>query len=429
MKLNLKKASYLLFIISLLAGIIFLVINLFDVQANKIKYKDKISNKAFRIFISLPDTIKSSLLIISGKRSFNNLFNDYNIKFLPDTENLKLNLKKISTSFNKSESKTFFIDIIEDNLILVTKSGEFYLENLTEVAQNKVKKIKKKIVVKNLITENRPVIINDILVINNKVFILNAVKDKECNKLKIHVANFDEILDFSLFKEFDECVGFGLVGGGMQEFYLNNNKGILVSTASSNNNLLTSEAQNDESILGKILFVNSSNKDVAVISKGHRNPQGLAVQEDIILSTEHGPKGGDEINKIVFGSNYGWPISSYGKPYANEKNINFKQNHEKNGFKEPLYVFLSAVGISELIFLPNTFHEQWQDNTIVSSLNGRSLFRIKFKSNKYENIIFKEKIFIGERIRDLKYFDKFKMIILALEDTGIVGILTLNKMD
>ena len=43
----------------------------------------------------------------------------------------------------------------------------------------------------------------------------------------------------------------------MQEFYLNNNKGILVSTASSNNNILTSEAQNDESILGKILFVNS----------------------------------------------------------------------------------------------------------------------------------------------------------------------------
>ena len=60
------------------------------------------------------------------------------------------------------------------------------------------------------------------------------------NKLKIHVADFDEILDFSLFKEFDECVGFGLVGGGMQEFYVNNNKGILVSTASSNNNLLTS---------------------------------------------------------------------------------------------------------------------------------------------------------------------------------------------
>ena len=156
MKLKLKKASYLLFIISLLAGIIFLVINLFDVQAKKIKYKDKINKKEFKIFISLPDTIKSSLLIISGKRSFNNLFNDYNIKFLPDTENLKLNFKKISTSFDKSESNTFFIDIIEDNLILVTKSGEFYLENLTEVAQNKVKKIKKKIVVKNLITTNRP---------------------------------------------------------------------------------------------------------------------------------------------------------------------------------------------------------------------------------------------------------------------------------
>ena len=52
-----------------------------------------------------------------------------------------------------------------------------------------------------------------------------------------------------------------------------------MSTVSSNNNLLTSEAQNDQSILGKILYVNYSNKNITVISKGHRNPQGLAVQE------------------------------------------------------------------------------------------------------------------------------------------------------
>ena len=46
---------------------------------------------------------------------------------------------------------------------------------------------------------------------------------------------------------------------------------------------------------------------------GHRNPQGLLVFDNIVLSTEHGPRGGDEINKIMFGKNYGWPISSYGK--------------------------------------------------------------------------------------------------------------------
>ena len=85
------------------------------------------------------------------------------------------------------------------------------------------------------------------------------------------------------------------------------------------------------------------------------------------------------------------------------------------------------MGISELIFLPNSFHADWKDNVIVSSLNGRSIFRIKFSDKNYDKVIYVEKIFIGERIRDIKYSVNQNLIVLALEDTGVVGILDVKN--
>ena len=84
-------------------------------------------------------------------------------------------------------------------------------------------------------------------------------------------------------------------------------------------------------------------KNYDIISVGHRNPIGV-VQDPYsgtIIATEHGPRGGDEINKIIKGKNYGWPFVSYGEPYAVKKNepYFFKKNHSKQGFREPIYSF------------------------------------------------------------------------------------------
>ena len=144
--------------------------------------------------------------------------------------------------------------------------------------------------------------------------------------------------------------------------------------------------------------------------------------KNIILSTEHGPRGGDELNRIYHNKNYGWPIASYGNSYK-DKNLTYKKSHHKHSFEEPLLVFLPSIGISELIFLPNKFDDKWHDNILVSSLNGRSIYRIKFVSSKFEKVLYNEKIYIGERIRDIKYIDKYNLIILALERTGSLGIL------
>lgn len=146
------------------------------------------------------------------------------------------------------------------------------------------------------------------------------------------------------------------------------------------------------------------------------------------MATEHGPYGGDEINKIEFGGNYGFPIVSVGDQYKFEQllnkrlNYSFQKDHAELGFKEPIFSFLKSIGISELIYVPNEFSKYWKDNFLVSSLNGRSLYRFKFDKN-FTKVEFYEKIYIGERIRDLKYFENKDVVLMALEETGSLGIL------
>ena len=170
------------------------------------------------------------------------------------------------------------------------------------------------------------------------------------------------------------------------------------------------------------MFIDLNTKKHEIISKGHRNAQGLFVKDQIILSTEHGPKGGDEINRILYKKNYGWPIASYGEPYESKK-LKYLKGHKENGFEEPLYVFMPSIGISELIILPNTFDLKWKNNALVTSLNGRSIYRVKFEDEKFDKVLYLEKIYIGERIRDIKYVNKFNLIIVALERTGNIGVL------
>ena len=98
-------------------------------------------------------------------------------------------------------------------------------------------------------------------------------------------------------------------------------------------------------------------------------------------------------------------------------------SHEENNFEEPLFVFLPSIGISEVIILPDNFEQKWKNSALVSSLNGRSIYRVKFQNDKYEKVLYTEKIYIGERIRDIKYIEPINSIILALERTGSVGIL------
>ena len=81
--------------------------------------------------------------------------------------------------------------------------------------------------------------------------------------------------------------------------------------------------------MAKLYLLTFKTKNKKIFSYGHRAPQGLFTEGNLILSTEHGPKGGDEINKIEFNKNYGWPIASYGDYYIKVDDTN-SNTYSKN---------------------------------------------------------------------------------------------------
>ena len=91
----------------------------------------------------------------------------------------------------------------------------------------------------------------------------------------------------------------------------------------------------------------------------------------------------------------------------------FEKNHIKNNFTEPIFSFVPAVGISEIINVPETFSKYWYNNFLITSLNGNSIYRVKFDDG-FNKILILEKIFIGERIRDIKFNKKLNSFVYQL---------------
>ena len=100
----------------------------------------------------------------------------------------------------------------------------------------------------------------------------------------------------------------------------------------------------------------------------------------------------------------------------------FLKDHRSHGYTEPIFVFLKAIGISEIIKLPESFSFFWKDNFLVSSLWGHSIFRVRF-DNDFNKILFYEKIYLGKRIRDIIFLDKYNLVLLALEENGEIAII------
>ena len=367
-----------------------------------------------------------------GKEFCNNLYNDYNVKYLPETQYANFDFKIFNLNNNYNYNK-FYLENFQNNLILTEEFGKI------QYAKNNFSKTKDKFNYNFLnINSNTDSIIKNgrILdtLINDNTLYISYFSDDKCKKMGISFAkiNFQK-LEFNELITFNECKsGDSAMSGGRLQYYDNQNtKGLLLTTSMNDKKGNNVKAQEDNSIYGKILFIDLNNLDYKVFAKGFRNPQGLYVDDDLILTSEHGPRGGDEINNIIMNGNYGWPISSYGEPYGDGfKNRNkdyllenlYKKNHNKYGFIEPVYSFIPSIGASELIKLPNNFHPKWEDNFLLSSLSGHSLFRLMF-SNDFSRVIYSEKIYIGYRTRDLKYDPLNNVILLAMENFGQIGIL------
>ncbi|HXW98020.1 MAG TPA: PQQ-dependent sugar dehydrogenase, partial [Gemmatimonadales bacterium] len=132
---------------------------------------------------------------------------------------------------------------------------------------------------------------------------------------------------------------------------------------------------------------------------GHRNPQGLFIDPNgAVWETEHGPQGGDELNLLEAGLNYGWPHVTYGTDYNKHTWPRNPVQGQHTGYTMPVYVWLPSIGTSNLIRLRGDLFPLWKDDLIVSSLVGGEVFRIRLDGKR---VVFAEPLRIGERVRDL----------------------------
>ncbi len=148
-------------------------------------------------------------------------------------------------------------------------------------------------------------------------------------------------------------------------------------------------------------FINQDGAQPEIYSYGHRNIQGIARQPgtDNIWTVEHGPQGGDELNLIGAGLNYGWPIITYGKNYGSGTVIG--EGTEKKGLEQPVHYWVPSIATSSLLFYDGDPFPNWQGNAFVSSLVFGQLARLVIKDNK---VIQEERLLNGEfgRIREVK---------------------------
>jgi aldose sugar dehydrogenase len=119
----------------------------------------------------------------------------------------------------------------------------------------------------------------------------------------------------------------------------------------------------------------------SVYSYGHRNPQGLEVHPETgeIWSTEHGPRGGDEVNIISKGANYGWPAYSDG---VNYDGTTISAGHNAAGITPPVYTWTPSIGTAGMAFITSDKFKDWKGNLLVGGLATRKLYRCVISNNK-----------------------------------------------
>ena len=171
-------------------------------------------------------------------------------------------------------------------------------------------------------------------------------------------------------------------------------------------------------------FVDKNDIIDAIYSYGHRNPQGIFLHPEtgMIWTNEHGPKGGDEINIIRKGKNYGWPTITYGKNYNGTIITNLKKLF---GMEQPLYYWTPSIAPSCFEYITSDKYDNWKGNLLAGSLSFGYLERLVLDDQN--KVIFREKIAkdIG-RVRDVvESPDGY--IYLSVENKGIFKLIPIEN--
>lgn len=167
-------------------------------------------------------------------------------------------------------------------------------------------------------------------------------------------------------------------------------------------------------------FADNPKAKPEIWSYGHRNVQGAAINpaDGKLWTTEHGPRGGDELNRPEAGKNYGWPVITYGKEYSGAD----IGPSEKEGMEQPVHQWTPSIGTSGLAFYTGDAYPAWKGNAFVGGLAIPTLSRLELDGAK---VTHEERLLtdLGERIRDVRQGpDGLLYMLTDSEDGGVIRL-------
>jgi glucose/arabinose dehydrogenase len=189
-------------------------------------------------------------------------------------------------------------------------------------------------------------------------------------------------------------------------------------------------AQTLDSHLGKVVRIERDGKIPAdnpflgrpgalpeIWSYGHRNVQGAALHPGSgeLWTNEHGPKGGDELNRDLPGRNYGWPTVTYGVEYSGEK---ISDSPTAPGIEPPVHYWVPSIATSGLLFYTGTRFPQWRGSAFVGGLANKQLVRLEMDGTR---VVREERLLEGvvnERVRDVEQGPDGSIYLLTDEING-----------
>jgi len=375
---------------------------------------------------------------------FKQTLQDIKTKKIADVElsnNYKLTKYQLFEGFYAGIRNEFpgsgFIDFHLNNLLVLSSRGVLgYSKNIgDELIFKQIKNDINEFIGLEQFNKNHRFSLKDLTIHNNKIFISYTEEiETDCWNTSVIFGEMNyEYIDFKKLFSPKECIHSSnnidnqfnaIQSGGIIISYDDDH--ILLSIGDYRSRFL---AQDKESVNGKIIKININNSNYEIVSMGHRNPQGLYFDKknNIILLTEHGAQGGDEINLIEIDKlnkskipNYGWAIASAGEHYGGKRKqnkLNYEKyplykSHKEHGFIEPLKSFVPSIGISKITKIG-------KNKYVTGSLADQSLYF--FELNKENKIINLTRVEVFERVRDMFY--KENKLYLFLEDTPSIGII------
>lgn len=345
------------------------------------------------------------------------------------TPNLQIRVDDVKTSTTSGGNmRGAGLAVLSNDELLLgggKTGGEIFLYNLSS------KKLTK---LASLISANRRVndsrfAINDIAVLSQSQSAANLLisyprlgLQRDCVEVVVENVNYDRINQkikrVKTWLVTKPCVPISAVQHTSGRFAVIDSKSAYVTIGDLGYTQISNRKKRGD--LGSIFKVSSTS--VSKFSQGHRNAQGILLYNGKdLLAAEHGPRGGDELNLIKAGSDYGWPFVTYGQPYGPGDYVRPTKTGTHAGFVEPLKYWVPSIAPTELVQLPKSGWGDWSNQLVLGTLREQVLVFMaideRFAVTNTVNVD------IGERIRDLEVLSTGELV--ATTDSG--QLLVINQ--